>query len=393
LKFFSASGNKIKTLPEELNALVKLKSLALSNNALGPEIAPHSLGTLVNLVELFLSGNMLKKIPVEICTLENLEHLDLSQNILVSLPEQIQSLVKLTDFNLGSNNLSSLPESIGKLTNLTNLNLVDNRLLDLPVPIGNCTKLGNGLNIAKNPIKNERLLKKFNQSPQSLMNYLQRRVHGTTKTQERKLNESSNNAPSEKSTPPATPADMLRDLTVPKPSSSTPKRQEGDISSDSPPKSDTLISLEESGSISEPDIDPNLKKKLSTLFTWANTCIRNEMRPKILKLKNSITAASSVDSVQDFVPVVKTVKLHIKKLSPVIELQQRPYVLDKTLDKLTQFKSVLEEELSVIELALTDIMAIVNSEIQGDVNDKLRVIHCLKDINKSFSSIVVEAIK
>jgi Leucine-rich repeat (LRR) protein len=57
-----------------------------------------------------------------------------------------------------------LPNDIGRMTRLCNLNLADNELTNLPMSIGLCQgldRLGAGFNIDRNPIGDEKMLKRF----------------------------------------------------------------------------------------------------------------------------------------------------------------------------------------------------------------------------------------
>nr|MDO8083447.1 leucine-rich repeat domain-containing protein [Candidatus Sigynarchaeum springense] len=73
---------------------------------------PESIGNLVNLEKLYLSGNQLSSLPESIGQLKSLTWLSLSNNQLSSLPGTIGNLESLTVLDLSSNKISSLPGTI-----------------------------------------------------------------------------------------------------------------------------------------------------------------------------------------------------------------------------------------------------------------------------------------
>lgn len=81
-----------------------------------------------NLTALFLSGNLLTRIPNEICNLANLTTLDLSHNKLRSLPAELGDMISLCHLYLNQNQLRVLPYELGKLFRLQTLGLQGNPL-------------------------------------------------------------------------------------------------------------------------------------------------------------------------------------------------------------------------------------------------------------------------
>ena len=96
---------------------------------------PPEIGTLVNLITLYLYGNQLTTLPPEIGRLVNLTTLDVYDNRLTTLPPEIGQLVNLTKLDLYDNKLTTLPSEIGHLENLTTLDLGGNRLTSPPPEI------------------------------------------------------------------------------------------------------------------------------------------------------------------------------------------------------------------------------------------------------------------
>ncbi|KAF5405404.1 Leucine Rich repeat-containing domain protein [Paragonimus heterotremus] len=105
-------------------------SLDLSNlslNGLSPDI-----GSLTELVELFLYENKLVSLPSQICKLRKLQKLWLQENCLLSLPAELGLCIKLTHLDLRHNRLEGpLPVVITHLPSLVQLFLTYNKLTDI----------------------------------------------------------------------------------------------------------------------------------------------------------------------------------------------------------------------------------------------------------------------
>ncbi|XP_047933475.2 lanosterol 14-alpha demethylase isoform X4 [Anser cygnoides] len=116
LETLELAGNKLKTLPdamadmeklkltqipEELSKLVCLRELDISHNAL--KEMPDSIGELEYLVHLIANNNDISQLPKSITSLRNLQHLDLSENRLKSLPAGLHHLHLLKDINFDGN--------------------------------------------------------------------------------------------------------------------------------------------------------------------------------------------------------------------------------------------------------------------------------------------------
>ena len=124
-------------LPDGFGGLSELEVLSLNNN--GFVEIPSEVFKLENLRELFVLGNRLERVPVEIGGLSGLVSLGLTNNVLRgSIPAEIGDLVNLEWLDL-SNRLESryernnqltgpIPAEIGKLAKLRYLNLSGNRL-------------------------------------------------------------------------------------------------------------------------------------------------------------------------------------------------------------------------------------------------------------------------
>lgn len=85
---------------------------------------PEEIGFLVNLEELYLTGNQLTGLPKTFANLVNLKFLALNRNCFDTFPTQILNLVNLEGIDLNENHLSVLPKRLGNLVNLRILALV-----------------------------------------------------------------------------------------------------------------------------------------------------------------------------------------------------------------------------------------------------------------------------
>lgn len=93
------------------------------------------------------AGHGIRSVPANISAAARLRSLHLQNNELVELPEEISMLHDLEVLKLGGNPLRSLPSSIGKLKKLRILTLWRNEsLIELPQEIGQLTQL-EGLDI------------------------------------------------------------------------------------------------------------------------------------------------------------------------------------------------------------------------------------------------------
>ena len=104
--------------------------------AVPPEIGLASRLTFVN-----LSGNKLKSLPNEIGCCEFLEELCCPDNFLTELPAQLSNCQRLHTINICNNKLTEISSVLGKLPNLTCLRCSHNLLKGLSDEISNCCKL------------------------------------------------------------------------------------------------------------------------------------------------------------------------------------------------------------------------------------------------------------
>ena len=139
-------------LPEEIGRFTRLERLSLTDAII--EELPESIGDLAELRELVVryqdpqyfrgligSRCPLHRIPATIGKLLKLETLDLSGNSVTALPEAIGELRALKVLRLAGCPLTTLPESLGQLENLEVLDLSGCPLERLPNSIGDLRRL------------------------------------------------------------------------------------------------------------------------------------------------------------------------------------------------------------------------------------------------------------
>lgn len=132
LEIIDLSGMSLEALPNPLLNLGTICKLDLSNNNL--QIIPESLiARLLNVVVLDVHSNQLKTLPNSIGCLSKLKVLNVSGNHLRSLPRTIENCGSLEELNANFNQLTQLPDTIGfELLNLKKLSVNSNKLIFLP---------------------------------------------------------------------------------------------------------------------------------------------------------------------------------------------------------------------------------------------------------------------
>jgi hypothetical protein len=124
-------GVQLKELPEDFGTSMRqLELLSLENNHL--EILPDSITELLNLTELNLSFNRLKKLPVRIGFMYKLQWMPLNNNQLTELPVTFGALTALQKIDIECNKLRILPENLENMLSCHSLNANRNHLIRLP---------------------------------------------------------------------------------------------------------------------------------------------------------------------------------------------------------------------------------------------------------------------
>jgi len=130
----------LTALPDELAEFTDLHTVDLRMNKFSKSRYPAVLGRLPNLRKLLLTGNGMSGLPSQFSQL-NLEELDLWGNPLKKDPTPLASMKSLRRLNLGSTKLTSFPSSILELPDLEALEVQYNAFTDVPVEIARLTKL------------------------------------------------------------------------------------------------------------------------------------------------------------------------------------------------------------------------------------------------------------
>jgi len=138
LRNLDLSGNKIRSLPENMGAFKMLKNLTMAKNHL--EGLPQDMGKLVKLENLNLSFNLLASIPSSLHQLKNLKEVHLSHNKLTSFPTSLLGLKQLNLVDLSANSITALPQGINKLE-ATELILNQNQISTIHEDTASCPRL------------------------------------------------------------------------------------------------------------------------------------------------------------------------------------------------------------------------------------------------------------
>jgi len=133
------STNMLNKIPKEIGCLTNLQILHLSNNQL--QEIPEGIKYLINLKDLYLSHNKIQEISPDVKYLTNLQNLYLSHNKIQEIPTEIQYLTNLQNLSLSYNKIQKIPTEIQYLTNLQNLFLSYNRIQEIPTEIQYLTNL------------------------------------------------------------------------------------------------------------------------------------------------------------------------------------------------------------------------------------------------------------
>lgn len=136
------SGDSIITLP---NSIINLNSLVELNITECPKLQLDTLFTLIaqlkNLKELDLSENGLIDLPMSLTKLTQLKELWLDDNNFTSVPESVKRLSNLEYLRFFSNNIDSLNITSGDLKSLKGINLCYNKFDTFPMELTNLNKL------------------------------------------------------------------------------------------------------------------------------------------------------------------------------------------------------------------------------------------------------------
>ncbi|KDP37416.1 hypothetical protein JCGZ_07943 [Jatropha curcas] len=136
LEELNANFNKLSQLPDSIGfELVNLKKLAVNSNKLAS--LPDSITHLSCLKTLDARLNNLRALPEDLENLMSLQVLNISQNFqyLETLPYSIGLLISLVELDISYNRITSLPDSIGCLRKLQKLSVEGNPLVSPPMEV------------------------------------------------------------------------------------------------------------------------------------------------------------------------------------------------------------------------------------------------------------------
>jgi len=120
-----ATGLKLGTLPESLNAMTKLQVLNIGNNAV---TSLPALGGLTALKTVYIFNNKLTTLTGVFPNSKSLEFISANSNGLVDLPPEFAGFKKLKTFNFENNNVTKLPEEYVNFTSLAGVGMANNLL-------------------------------------------------------------------------------------------------------------------------------------------------------------------------------------------------------------------------------------------------------------------------
>ncbi|XP_076910841.1 plant intracellular Ras-group-related LRR protein 6-like [Bidens hawaiensis] len=152
LKTLNISGNHLQSLPKTIENCRALEDLNANFNQLTS--LPDTIGfELINLKKLSVNSNKLAFLPSSTSHLTNLRHLDVRLNHLRSLPDDLENLTNLEILNVSQNfrYLDTLPYSLGVLFALVELDVSHNNIKVLPESMG-CLRRLRKLNVDGNPL-------------------------------------------------------------------------------------------------------------------------------------------------------------------------------------------------------------------------------------------------
>ncbi|KAK1366750.1 plant intracellular Ras-group-related LRR protein 6-like [Heracleum sosnowskyi] len=136
LEELNANFNMLTKVTDTIGfELINLKKISLNSNKLA--FLPSSTSHLTNLCILDARLNCLRSLPDDLENLINLQVLNVSQNFqyLTTLPYSIGLLISLVELDISYNTISTLPDSMGCLKSLQKLSVEGNPLVSPPVDV------------------------------------------------------------------------------------------------------------------------------------------------------------------------------------------------------------------------------------------------------------------
>ncbi|KAL8160758.1 hypothetical protein V2J09_002295 [Rumex salicifolius] len=151
LEELNANFNNLTALPETIGfELINLKKISINSNQIA--FLPYSTSHLTMLHVLDARLNRLRSLPEDLQNLVNLKILNVSQNFhyLQKLPSSIGQLPSLIELDVSYNKIEALPPSLGSSEKLEKLCVEGNPLVSPPADVAEL-----GLNAVKEYLNNE----------------------------------------------------------------------------------------------------------------------------------------------------------------------------------------------------------------------------------------------
>lgn len=129
LEYLNLKNDHLKSIPQSISQLAKLKVLDLSGNDF--IVLSDDFYKLTNLEELYLNEEKNINLPItlrQLAKLPNLKSLHLENDNLNSLPREIKSLKKLEFLYLNQNRFIEIPKEIKGLDHLQFIDLKNNKI-------------------------------------------------------------------------------------------------------------------------------------------------------------------------------------------------------------------------------------------------------------------------
>lgn len=202
---------------------------------------------------------------------------------------------------------------MGRMSRLVVLNLADNKLKNLPFSLGFCvglSKFGAGINIERNEITDQEMLRKFKVGPDHMFDYLEKRmiVTGVPELEQFDLpfgHAATVKAPKSEVVP-KWGANRAEEMGI--------QFNKGGVTAPSPmtqlKKTEAPAATSPTATAPSSSGAPGLDEKVVMLKKWAHSTIQQELRFQLNKIQEK------TDSTSDPQEVVKMAQI-IKQLKPV----------------------------------------------------------------------------
>lgn len=134
LEIIQIQNNPLVSISESIGEMASLKEITIGEIARTCNV-PKELWTLTNLTKVKITNAYLTEIPAAIGSLQQLNELCLEGNLISDVPEELYTVKNLTYLNLGHNKVKSLSPSIKKLEKLDYIGVYYNPIKAFPEEI------------------------------------------------------------------------------------------------------------------------------------------------------------------------------------------------------------------------------------------------------------------